>query len=100
VGRGAEQRQEVDQGQHGPILLAHALAVTLGRLRHLLARAQQAGAVRADVDYADVKALKAGCLAREGGNTDRTALDRIIAVVCEGLRSRPAEQADGAGHNA
>jgi AcrR family transcriptional regulator len=71
-----------------------------GRLRHLLARAQQAGAVRADVDYADVKALMAGCLAREGGNTDRTALDRIIAVVCEGLRSRPAEQAGGAGHNA
>jgi AcrR family transcriptional regulator len=64
-----------------------------GRLGDLLARAQQAGAVRTDIDYADVKALMAGCLARDRGNTDPTALDRIIAVVCEGLRTRPAEQA-------
>jgi hypothetical protein len=34
-----------------------------------------------------VKALLAGCLAREGGSDD-AALDRIIAVVCEGLRSK------------
>jgi AcrR family transcriptional regulator len=58
-----------------------------GRLRDLLARAQQAGAVRTDVDYADVKALLAGCLAREGGSDD-AALDRVIAVVCEGLRTK------------
>lgn len=58
-----------------------------GRLRDLLARAQQAGAVRTDIDYADVKALLAGCLAREGGS-DGAALDRVIAVVCEGLRTR------------
>src|SRR4029450_6246163 len=55
-----------------------------GRLGDLLARAQRAGAVRDDVDYADVKALLAGCLAREGGSDD-AALDRVIAVVCEGL---------------
>jgi AcrR family transcriptional regulator len=64
-----------------------------GRLRDLLARAQQAGAVRADLDYADVKALLEGCLARDRSNTDPAALDRIIAVVGEGLRTRPAEQA-------
>jgi AcrR family transcriptional regulator len=58
-----------------------------GRLRDLLARAQRAGAVRADVDYADVKALLAGCLARKGGSDD-AALDRVIAVVCEGLRTK------------
>jgi AcrR family transcriptional regulator len=58
-----------------------------GRLRDLLDRAQQAGVVRTDVDYADVKALLAGCLAREGGSDD-AALDRVIAVVCEGLRTK------------
>jgi AcrR family transcriptional regulator len=58
-----------------------------GRLRDLLARAQRAGAVRDDVDYADVKALLAGCLARDGGGDD-AALDRVIAVVCEGLRTK------------
>ena len=52
-----------------------------GRLRDLLARAQQAGAVRTDVDYADVKALLAGCLAREGGGDD-------AALVCQGLRTK------------
>jgi len=53
-----------------------------GRLRDLLARAQRAGAVRPEVDDADVKALLAGCLARDG---DGAALDRIVAVVCDGL---------------
>lgn len=74
---------------------AHAGYDLPGRLRGLLARAQQAGAVRTDVDYADVKALLEGCLARQGSNTDPTALDPIIAVVCEGLRTRPAKQAAG-----
>ena len=59
-----------------------------GRLRELLNRAQQAGAVRAEIDFADVKALLAGCLTREGG--DSAALDRIITVVCDGLRPQPA----------
>jgi AcrR family transcriptional regulator len=53
-----------------------------GRLRDLLVRAQQAGAVRPEIDYADVKALLAGCLARGG---DGAALDRMVAVVCDGL---------------
>jgi AcrR family transcriptional regulator len=54
-----------------------------GRLRDMLAAAQQAGAVRADVSYADVKALMTGCLA--GGDSDR-----VIAVVCQGLRATEA----------
>ncbi|MBC6456569.1 TetR/AcrR family transcriptional regulator [Actinomadura sp. HBU206391] len=57
-----------------------------GRLRELLACAQEAGAVRADVAYADVKALMAGCLSRDGGSA---ALDPIIAVICQGLRTVP-----------
>jgi AcrR family transcriptional regulator len=55
-----------------------------GRLRNLLARAQEAGTVRPEIDYADVKALLAGCLARDGG--DVAALGRVIAVVRDGLR--------------
>jgi AcrR family transcriptional regulator len=66
--------------------------VTAG-LRGLLTRAQQAGAVRGDVDYADVKALMTGCLARADGgghaDTDADALEHVIAVVCDGLRAGP-----------
>jgi AcrR family transcriptional regulator len=54
------------------------------RLRDLLLEAQRAGAVRSDVTYADVKALMTGCMVREG-----TALDPLIAVVCQGLATPP-----------
>jgi AcrR family transcriptional regulator len=69
-----------------------AAAATAGvdvsaRLRELLARAQQAGAVRADVAYADVKALTTVALARPGGAAE---LDPVVAVICDGLRGRPA----------
>jgi AcrR family transcriptional regulator len=67
-----------------------------GRLRDLLRRAQQTGAVQAGIQYADVKALMAGCLAREGSDTDPAALDRIIAVVCEGLRAPGHASSDAA----
>jgi hypothetical protein len=79
---------------------AHTGCDLPGRLRDLLARAQQAGAVRTDVDYADVKALLEGCLARQASDTDPAALDRIIDVVSEGLRGRPAKQAGRRGDNA
>jgi AcrR family transcriptional regulator len=63
-----------------------------GGLSTLLAQAQEAGAVRADVDYADVKALMTGCLTRagSGADADTAALDHLTAVVCDGLRSRDA----------
>jgi AcrR family transcriptional regulator len=57
-----------------------------GAMAGLLARAQQAGAVRADVDADDVLALVAGCLARQPGQDDPAARDRLVAVVCAGLR--------------
>jgi AcrR family transcriptional regulator len=54
-----------------------------GAMAHLLARAQQAGAVRPDVEADDVIALVAGCLARQ---LDPGARDRLVAVVSAGLR--------------
>ncbi|MEU6754443.1 hypothetical protein ABZ914_50160, partial [Spirillospora sp. NPDC046719] len=41
------------------------------------------GAVRAGLTYPDVKALMAGCLAR---GTDPDGLDRVVAVVRDGMR--------------
>jgi AcrR family transcriptional regulator len=72
--------------------------VTAG-LRGLLTRAQQAGAVRGDVAYPDVKALMTGCLARAdgGGQVDADALERVTAVVCDGLRAKPGSPRCSAG---
>lgn len=50
----------------------------------LLARAQRAGAVRPDVETADVKALIGGCLSRAA---DQAALDRMVAVARRGLEN-------------
>jgi AcrR family transcriptional regulator len=60
-----------------------------GRLRAMLGRAQQAGAVRADITYPDIKALMAGCLSRDVDDAYGTALSRLITVVSEGLRPQP-----------
>ncbi|MFC4586000.1 TetR/AcrR family transcriptional regulator [Sphaerisporangium corydalis] len=62
----------------------------MGVLRDLLAAAQRAGAVRPDVEVADVKALIMGCLARERGDGDTAARLRMITVVSAGLRPDPA----------
>jgi AcrR family transcriptional regulator len=59
-----------------------------GQLRTLLTRAQGAGAVRPDIEYPDLKALIVGCLAHPGGSADAAALDRTLAVICDGLRAR------------
>jgi len=50
----------------------------------MLTRAQQAGDVRTDVGYPDVKALLAACLARDAA--DAAALAPVITVICQGLR--------------
>jgi AcrR family transcriptional regulator len=55
----------------------------------LLQRAQQAGAVRSDVESTDITALLMGtCLfaERHGG---RPATDRLVGVICDGLRAQP-----------
>jgi AcrR family transcriptional regulator len=57
----------------------------MGALGGLLARAQRAGAVRGDVEVADVKALITGCLARMAGAADPAVRDRMMSVVRRGL---------------
>lgn len=61
----------------------------MGALHDLLAAAQRTGSVRPDIDTADVKALIAGCIARERDQADEAARQRMIAVVCAGLAIRP-----------
>lgn len=58
-----------------------------GRLSTMLTRAQQAGDIRADVGYLDVKALLGACLARDAA--DAAALAPVITVICQGLRPQP-----------
>jgi AcrR family transcriptional regulator len=58
----------------------------MGALRELLAGAQRAGAVRPDVEAADVKALMVGCLACE---RDAAARNRLVGIVRAGLRPSP-----------
>jgi AcrR family transcriptional regulator len=57
----------------------------MGALSGLLARAQQAGSVRPDIDTADVIALVTGCLARESDPQVPAARDRMISVIRDGL---------------
>jgi AcrR family transcriptional regulator len=53
-------------------------------LGELLVAAQQAGAVRPDVDVAEIKALMVGCQAMQGYDKARAA--RVTDVVIDGLR--------------
>ncbi|MEU8364197.1 helix-turn-helix domain-containing protein [Nonomuraea sp. NPDC048882] len=52
-----------------------------GRLHELLATAQKAGNVRADVGYADIRALMSACMSRK-----EDPLGPILSVVIDGLR--------------
>ena len=56
-------------------------------LAELLAAAQRVGAVRPDVDAADVKALLVGCAARERDDIDAAARGRMLSVIHDGLRA-------------
>jgi AcrR family transcriptional regulator len=58
-----------------------------GALDGLLVRAQRAGAVRADVNGDDVKALMTSCLSRTPTQADPAARDRMIAIATQGLRN-------------
>ncbi|MGW4793827.1 TetR/AcrR family transcriptional regulator [Nonomuraea sp. NPDC004297] len=58
----------------------------MGAWRGLLEGAQRAGAVRADADIADVKALLTGCIDRERQAADPAARARMLAIVRDGLR--------------
>jgi AcrR family transcriptional regulator len=58
-----------------------------GALNDLLARAQRAGAVRADVNGDDVKALMNSCLFRTPTQDDPAARMRMIAIATQGLKN-------------
>ncbi|MFZ1163333.1 TetR/AcrR family transcriptional regulator [Mycobacterium sp.] len=55
-----------------------------GLLGELLAAAQRAGTVRADVDVPEIKALLVGCQAMQG--YDNARAERVTGVVIDGLR--------------
>lgn len=59
----------------------------MGTLAALLKDAQVAGAVRRDVDVADIKALISGCISRHRQASDAAGRDRIVSVVRDGLRT-------------
>ena len=57
----------------------------MGALGGLLARAQEAGAVRTDVDVRDVKTLLVGCQAMQRYSGDADVTERLLAVIRNGL---------------
>ncbi|MBH5335926.1 TetR/AcrR family transcriptional regulator [Streptomyces pactum] len=62
-------------------------------LEVLLTLAQEAGAVRADADIADIKALLVGALVMERHRSTAGGPGRAVAIVCDGLR-RPGRDTD------
>jgi len=54
-------------------------------LSDLLARAQQAGTVRPDVDVRDVKALLVGCQAMQRYSSDDQQTRRLVQIMSDGL---------------
>jgi AcrR family transcriptional regulator len=67
----------------------------MAALHDLLTRAQQACAIRDDIDAGDVKALLTGCLTRERAVTDAHARDRVVDVICRGLSCQSAAGTPG-----
>jgi AcrR family transcriptional regulator len=65
-------------------LTAEASAVMMAGLGELLAKAQAAGEVRADLSATDVKTFMVGCLAMARQGT--AAPELIVGVVCDGMR--------------
>ena len=58
-------------------------------LGDMLARAQQAGSVRADIDVNDLKALLVGCQAMQRYSGDADVTERLLAIVRDGLAPSP-----------
>jgi AcrR family transcriptional regulator len=72
-------------------LLSSCSAVIRGAAEALLARAQEAGAVRADVDAKDlIRLVHAVNLAAQHGPADPDQRDRMLGFVLDGLRPQPA----------
>jgi len=60
-------------------------------LGELLARAQQAGTVRADIDVQDVKTLLVGCQAMQRYSGDRDQTRRMVQIMTNGLANPGAQ---------
>lgn len=80
--RGLAERLAAAAGDPGTLEERVGADVLCDRLGELLHRAQQAGAVRADVALADVEALMVACMSRPDG------LGAILATITDGLRPR------------
>lgn len=65
----------------------------------LLRRAQAAGAVRTDVGVDDVAALIPGYVAMAGHREDDAAAERLLRLLCEGLRPHPPQRNAGLDRN-
>jgi len=87
AGAGASLRGETQQ-------VAAGLRETFAAL---LARAQEAGAVRADVDAEDVQAIVLGALTARRRRADAARPDRLTALVLDCLRPGKARE-DGGPH--
>jgi AcrR family transcriptional regulator len=61
----------------------------MATLGGLLDRAQEAGAVRSDVNLHDLKTLLVGCQAMQRYNRDSDSIRRLLAIVHDGLKPRP-----------
>jgi AcrR family transcriptional regulator len=71
-------------------LLSSCSAVIRGAAEALLARAQEAGAVRADADAKDlIRLVHAVNLAAQYGPADPDQRDRMLGLVLDGLRPQP-----------
>jgi AcrR family transcriptional regulator len=71
-------------------LLSACSTVICGAADTLLARAQQAGVVRADADARDlIRLVHAVNLATQRGPTDPGQTDRLLGLILDGLRPQP-----------
>ena len=91
VNRGLSEALEVGPG-HVTEAFAGVKDGLMAAFGEVLARAQAAGAVRADVDVADVGSLVAGCLAMERESHHGGEPGRMLAVVCDGLRAASGDR--------
>jgi hypothetical protein len=81
--QGREQRElRVEQSEKITQFLHDALGELLGR-------AQQAGAVRVDLELRDLKTLLVGCQAMQRYSSDPESTHRLLAIVRDGLEPRP-----------
>jgi AcrR family transcriptional regulator len=65
----------------------------MAALGDLLTGAQQAGAVRSDIDPHDLKTLLVGCQAMQQYSGDADVTDRVLAIVRDGLKARSTQVA-------